>query len=240
MNRRNAAAFILLFASASSALAQQAAHQNHANWALADRFTNDALNPMIYTSNLQARFIGKSDSLYYYFKDHNGSRFTLVVPSTRAKQPLFDHKALATALSATGRPYDFQSLPFTTVRFTDDHKRLVFLVDSTRFEWDRTANKLSAPQKLSRADLAKERTLQNEGLQGGRGGGGGGGGRAGGAGGPNADFRAFSPDSTAYVYAREHNLYIVETRVTVRRRRSARMACSTSASARGTRRRTPA
>jgi hypothetical protein len=28
---------------------------------------------MIYTSNVQARFIGKSDSLYYYFKDRTGA-----------------------------------------------------------------------------------------------------------------------------------------------------------------------
>ncbi len=211
MTRRHAFASILLVVSTAAAAAQQP-HPNKANWALADRFTNDALQPMIYTSNLPARFIGKSDSIYYNYKDRNGSRFNLVVPATRAKQPLFDHRALAAALTATGRPYDFNSLPFTTVRFTEDHKRIVFLVDSTRFEWDLRANKLSAPQRLTRAELTKERQLQNEGLQGGRGGGGGGGGRQGGFGGANADFRAFSPDSTAYVYAMNHNLYIVETK----------------------------
>src|SRR6187402_872592 len=105
MNRRIASALALLIASVAPVLAQDT-RANHANWALADRFTNDALQPMIYTGNVQARFIGKSDSLYYYFKDRNGARFSLVVPATRAKQPLFDHKALAAALTAAGRPYD--------------------------------------------------------------------------------------------------------------------------------------
>jgi dipeptidyl aminopeptidase/acylaminoacyl peptidase len=118
---------------------------------------------------------------------------------------------LAAALTAAGRPYDFNSLPFTTVRFTDDHKRIVFLVDSTRFEWDLRTNKLAPGQKLTRQELTRERALQNEGLTGGRGGGGGGG-RQGGGGPPGADFRNFSPDSTAYVYARDHNLFIVETK----------------------------
>ena len=209
MNRRIASALALLIASVAPVLAQEN-RVNHANWALADRFTNDALQPMIYTGNVQARFIGKSDSLYYYYKDRNGARFSLVVPASRAKTPLFDHKALAAALTAAGRPYDFNSLPFTTVRFTDDHKRIVFLVDSTRFEWDLRTNKLAPGQKLTREQLTRERALQNEGLTGGRGGGGGGGGRQGGP--PGADFRNFSPDSTAYVYARDHNLFIVETK----------------------------
>ncbi|HSL72733.1 MAG TPA: DPP IV N-terminal domain-containing protein, partial [Longimicrobiales bacterium] len=200
---------IMLFVAVNPAGAQQAREQR-ANWALADRYTNDALEPMVYTTNLAARFIGKSDSLYYYWKDRDGSRFTLVVPSTRIKQALFDHKALAAALTASGRPFVHNNLPFTTVRFTDDHRRIVFLVDSTRFEWDLRASKLSAPERLTREQLTRERQLQNEGL-GGRGGGGGRGGRGGG-GGQNVDFRAWSPDSTAYVYAMEHNLYLVEAK----------------------------
>src|SRR5215207_3236663 len=94
----------LLVTSFASAAAQQQP-VSRANWALADRYTNDALQPVIFTTTVAPRFIGKSDSLWYYFKDRNGGRFMLVVPGTRAKQALFDQKKLAAQLTAGGRPY---------------------------------------------------------------------------------------------------------------------------------------
>src|SRR5688572_8069238 len=119
---------------AASAPAQQSP-VSKANWALADRYTNDALQPVVYTTTATPRFIGKSDSLWYYFKDAQGARFMLVVPGTRTKQALFDHKKLAAQLTAGGKPYVAGALPFTSVRFPDtDHRKFSFLIDSTKYE----------------------------------------------------------------------------------------------------------
>ena len=190
-----------------------AAQQSTANWALADKFSPDKLRPLVYTTTVNARFIGQSDSLWYNWKDHNGSAFYLVVPAVRTKKPLFDHERLAAQLSAQNRkPVDATNLPFTNLRFSEDHKAIIFMVDSVRFEYGLGTQALRSLGKLNREEMQRELRLQNEGQQqGGRGGGGGGGGGQFG-GGANQDFRNYSPDSTAYVYAMDHNLYLVEVK----------------------------
>ena len=184
------------------------AQQARANWALAEKFSPEKLRPIVYTTTVNARFIGKSDSLWYNWKDRDGSTFFLVVPQTRSKAPLFDHQRLAGQLSTIAKkPVDATALPFTNLRFTDDHKSIVFLVDSVRYEYSLPQQTLKSLGKLNREEMQAEIRRQNEGQQGqgqGQGGGGGFGGQQ------NADFRNFSPDSTAYVYAMDHNLYIVE------------------------------
>src|SRR5688500_1109817 len=108
-----------LIATTFASAAAQQTPVSKANWALADRYTNDALQPLVGTTTVTPRFIGKSDSLWYFFRDSKGGRFMLVVPSTRAKQPLFDHKKLAAQLSEGGKPYVASTLPFTAVTFQD-------------------------------------------------------------------------------------------------------------------------
>ena len=176
-----------------------------ANWALANRFTAGALRAITYTQAVSPRFLGKSDTLWYNWKDRNGSRFVLFVPSPTGgtKRPLFDAAKLAQQLTLISKkPYDATNLPFQTVTFLKTHKAFRFTTDSVRYEWDLAAETLKGmgrPPRIPPTD--EERDLN------GRGGGGGGGGR-GGAAGP--EYRNFSPDSTAFVFARDHNLFVVE------------------------------
>ena len=204
--RRTGVGVLLLFALVNAAHAQKQPVIN-ANWTLADKFSNENLRPYIYTSTVTPNWIGKSDSLWYHWKDRDGSRFMLVVPGTRVKQPLFDHARLAAALTTAHRkPFDRNNLPFTTLTFTNDHRGIRFMVDSLRYEWNLRSGTLTSLGKPSREELQRERAQAR---QGGGGGGGGGGAQFGGS---NADFRNYSPDSTAYVYAMNHNLYIVEVK----------------------------
>jgi dipeptidyl aminopeptidase/acylaminoacyl peptidase len=177
--------------------------ENHANWALANRFTTEALRSVVFSTTVTPRWIGEKDSLWYNWRDSKGSAFYLVVPKTKSKQHLFDHTKMAAALSAAHRrAYDPQNLPFTIITFSDDWKAIRFNVDSTRYEWTLASETLKSLGRAPRDSTA----------QGGRGGGGGGGGggQGGGAGGGTQNFRNFSPDSTAFVFARDHNLYLVE------------------------------
>ena len=174
--------------------------ENSANWALANRFTTEALRSVVYSTSVTPRWIGEKDSLWYNWRDSKGSAFYLVVPRTRTRQHLFDHTKMAAALSAAHRrAYDPQNLPFTIITFTEDWKSIRFNVDTLQYEWALASETLKSLGRAPRDSTA-----------GGRGGGGGeGGGRGGGAGG-NQDFRNFSPDSTAFVFAKDHNLYLVE------------------------------
>jgi dipeptidyl aminopeptidase/acylaminoacyl peptidase len=187
---------------ASSATAQTAAPQK-ANWLLANRYGTQNLRNIVFSTAVAPRWLGKSDSLWYNWKNKTGSRFYLVVPATQTKRPLFDHDKLAAQLAELAKkPVEGSSLPFQTLNFTKDHKSIRFNVDSTRYEYVLASETLKNLGKVLRDSIP-----QDEEREAGGGGRGGGGGRAGGAG---NEFRNFSPDSTAFAFARNHQLFIVE------------------------------
>ncbi|HEY5060241.1 MAG TPA: hypothetical protein VII52_01845, partial [Gemmatimonadaceae bacterium] len=94
--RLTGAATALLAAGAVPAHAQLPA--NKANWELADKFSTANLRSRLYTASVNPHWLGQSDSLCYDWKDHNGSTFFLVVPTTKTKKPLFDQVKLASQL----------------------------------------------------------------------------------------------------------------------------------------------
>jgi dipeptidyl-peptidase 4 len=172
-----------------------------ANWELANRFDTDNLRLAVRSTNVQGRWIHETDSLWYRWETPQGAQFTLVVPASRTKRPLFDHVRLAADLSAMhGKPYDATNLPFNTVDFEPDGRRFRFRVDSTRYRYDLGSGTLSSLGTIPRDTLRAERRQR-----GGFGGGGGFGGFN-----QNRDFRNYAPDSTVFAFAREHNLYIVD------------------------------
>lgn len=221
----------ILALAALPALAQEKAPK--ANWDLSEKFSSANLRSRVYTSAVNPRWIGQSDSLCYNWKDHNGSNFFLVVPTTKVKKNLFDQEKLAAQLSTQShRAHDPHNLPFQSLTFAKDRKTFSFVADSSRWEWD------IATETLKRLGPAGPGGGAGRGGRGGRGGGvgdgttppapaadtaftcggaggggrqgggGGGGGRQGGGGG--GDFRNFSPDSSMFAFAREHNLFVVK------------------------------
>jgi dipeptidyl-peptidase 4 len=196
-------AAVLLLSAAAPLAAQE---RVQANWPLAERFTTDALRPVLFSQSVTPRWIAETDSMWYSWRDRQGMRFMLVVPKTRTRRPLFDHVRFAADLSVLARkPFEAYSLPMTTLNFAENGRAFRFMVDSIRYEYDLPSGTLKSLGRPTREELAQERA-------GAAGGGGGGGGTvgAGGAGGAGADFRNFSPDSTAFAFARDHNLYLVE------------------------------
>ncbi len=181
---------------------------NKGNWALANRFSTGALRAITYTNGVQPRFLGQSDTMWYNWRDREGSKFVLFVPSPTGgtKRPLFDPAKMAQQLTLLSKkPYDAMNLPFQTVTFLKNHKAFRFNVDTVRYEWELATETLKALGRPPRTPAADEE--RETGGGGGRGGGGGG---RGGAGGGTPDPRNFNPDSTAFVFAREHNLFVVE------------------------------
>ncbi|MDE3054742.1 MAG: DPP IV N-terminal domain-containing protein, partial [Gemmatimonadota bacterium] len=182
---------------AARPVAAQQARGNQANWALANKFTPEAMRPILYSETVAAHWIGKSDSMWYNWKDHTGSTFYLAVPALKLKRPLFDHARLAAALTAqSGHAYDAYNLPFTSVEFGKDHRTFGFNADSSHWEWNLAAETLTRTGPATRERPAPA----------GRGGRG-----FGGFGFGGGDFRNYSPDSTHFVFARNFNLFIVDT-----------------------------
>jgi dipeptidyl aminopeptidase/acylaminoacyl peptidase len=180
----------------------QTVRVNRANWTLADRFSVANMRNLAFSTSVAPRWLGESDSMFYNWRDKNGGTFYLVVPTTRTKRPLFDHVKLAEELSRLHRkPYEHSKLPFTTLNFTKDHKKIRFQVDSTRYEWNLAAETLTSLGIWRRDSVAVDEEREQ---------GAGGGGQGGPGGAP--EFRNFSPDSTAFAFAREHNLFVVDVK----------------------------
>ena len=220
---RTAAGLVAL--AVASAAAQD--HANKANWQLAETFSPQNLRPRIFTNSVNPHWLGQSDSLCYDWKDHTGSTFFLVVPTTKTKKPLFDQVKLASQLSdLSHHAHDSQNLPFTSVRFSADRKTFTFTADSARWEWDvrgETLKRLGPAAPANGAAAGRGGRGQGGGpaaappdtvntcggnAGGGRAGGGGGGGQIGG--GRGGDFRNYSPDSSMFAFARDHNLFVVK------------------------------
>jgi dipeptidyl-peptidase 4 len=200
-------ALLALTLMAPTVVAQAPQGTPRANWMLAERYSQAGLRTAIYSTSVQPRWLGKSDTMFYNWRDSKGSRFHMVVPATRTKRPLFNHEKLAASLSELHRrPYDAHNLPFTTLNFTKDHKAFRFNVDTSRYEWVLASEQLKRLPRLSRDSIP----LDEERETGGGGRGGGGGGFAAQFAGAQGNWRNWSPDSTAFVFARDHNLFFVE------------------------------
>jgi dipeptidyl-peptidase 4 len=186
------------------ATAPAAAQERQANWPLADRFSTEALRPMLFSQSVTPRWIA-GDSMWYTWKDRQGTRFMLVIPSSRTRRPLFDHVQFAADLSTlTRRPYEANSLPMTTLTFTEGGRAFRFMVDSIRYEYDMRTAALRTLGRPTREERERDREEAAAQLRGGA---------PAPTSGPNADFRNFSPDSSVFVFAREHDLYLVEVAV---------------------------
>src|SRR4051812_33907082 len=189
-----------------------------ANWELAEKFSPTNLRSRVYTSAVNPHWLGQSDSLCYDWKDHNGSTFYLVVPTTKTKKPLFDQVKLASQLSdLSHHAHDPHNLPFNSVTFSKDRKTFTFTADSARWEWDVATEALKRIGPVGRgrgagagggaaggpgAGADSVNTCGGNAGGGRAGGGGGGGGQFGG--GRGGDFRNYSPDSSMFAFAREH------------------------------------
>jgi len=195
---------VLTLASTAPLSGQQIAAQasRRANWPLANRFSSEALRTALFSTSVTPRWIGETDSMWYTWRDASGNRFVLVAPKTKLRRPLFDHVQFAQDLSTLHhKAYDPNNLPITTLTFTEKGDAFRFLLDSIRYEYSLPTAQLRSLGRPTREELTRERTQAGAGGRGGAGGGGGGG--------ANADFRNYSPDSTAFAFAREHNLFVV-------------------------------
>jgi dipeptidyl-peptidase 4 len=197
---RVAGLLVVFVMGASAPLVAQ--ESTRANWPLAERFTTEALRPVLFSQAVTPRWIAGTDSLWYSWKDRQGTRFMLVVPGARSRRPLFDHVQFAADLSTLSRrPYEAHNLPMTSLAFTENGRAFRFMVDSIRYEYDmRTAalRRLGRPTREERESDRENAAAQLRG------------GAPAVPSGPNADFRNFAPDSSVFVFAREHDLYLVE------------------------------
>ncbi len=160
--------------------AQERSAGNQANWELHDRLSSDELERFVHSASVLPNWIHETDSLWYAWEDRDGRRFHLVVPEGPQKRLLFDHERMAALLS--------QELE----TFLEAHdlpiEDLEFSEDGRRIEF--TAEEVKFEYDLDTATLENLGEVEEEEEE--------------------REWRDWAPDSTAYVYAEEHDLYFVE------------------------------
>jgi dipeptidyl aminopeptidase/acylaminoacyl peptidase len=210
-----------------------------ANYPLAQKFNNQFVSQHVQIASVTPTWIGNTDVFWYSTRNATGTKYWKVDPNKKEKTPLFDHVALAAALSeATKRPIDAETLRLDNLSVSSDSKKLTLTANGTRYEYELETNRLKSLGKAPpsgpggpmtseqierlRQQLGDERV--NEMLRG-----------LGktdqkkddedekqddttsktqtkqpGKGGIQTGYKNYSPDKKQYVYVYKHNLYLVQ------------------------------
>jgi dipeptidyl aminopeptidase/acylaminoacyl peptidase len=192
------------------------------NFDLGSRWTAAKVGKLVFDTSVTPHWMQGGDRFWYAYQTREGRRFLTVDPLKKSKAPLFDHAKLAAQLTAVTRePYDAQHLPFSTLKFKND---TVFEFDvSVPRDADIVTTKKKAdgepdeddPQGQGRGagpggaqraparnktlrfeyDLASQKLTLNEDYV---------------APPTRPRWAALSPDGQTVIFARNHNLYMMD------------------------------
>lgn len=121
-----------------------------ADFKAAEKFRADNLTPKYGDLAVNANWIEESDIFWYSFKTSAGKKFYFVNAATRSKQTMFDSKYMAAELrKLTFHPYNDLDLPIKDIKFEKKSTtKFTFVVDSTKFNFDITTQKLTIKDSL--------------------------------------------------------------------------------------------
>ena len=184
--------------------------QDGPNYTLAERFSSDYVRQRTYSSSVQPKWIGETDRFWYAYEDRFGWRYELVEPGAKQedvrKRPLFDRDALAAKLSlAVKQPLDAEQMRLSNADVDDEGRVFSFIYKDKKFELELVSGELTDKGKPTDEDRRAGRSTSSSSWR-----------RSSFSGSGDEDepksttHRLFSPDNTAYVFARGHDLYYVE------------------------------
>ena len=202
------------------------------NYALEERFLPDAVNKLVFDLTVTPHWFSESDKFWYSYQTTEGTRYHVVDPAKRSKTPLWDNAKVAAALSTlTNLPYDSQHLPVKRLKLVDKDTKMRFEVEIRK-----NAVVPNEPKKEKSQEDVEEQGKEGEMKQGEQQGQA----AAGGAAGEKPEetrtlyfeydlatgkvtrldnfepprkkpmWAAVSPDEKTVVFARGHNLYLMD------------------------------
>ncbi|MFD2201398.1 S9 family peptidase [Shivajiella indica] len=121
----------LLFFWIGQILAQEA--HTKGNYELAARFSPEKLKKLIFTTEVDAHWLKKSDRFWYEYETTEGKNWYIVNPATKHKTRLFDKDKLAAELTKIVKdPFDGQHLEISNLKFLEDENTIQFKIKSTQ------------------------------------------------------------------------------------------------------------
>ena len=93
----------------------------------AEKFTQDKLNTMLFSTTVDPHWFQKGNCFWYEYKTSDGTQWYVVDPSKKVKTPLFDRDELAAQLTETVRdPFEARHLPIRNLKAKEDGKTFTF------------------------------------------------------------------------------------------------------------------
>src|SRR5215469_14152808 len=100
------------------------------NYALEERFLPDAVNKLVFDLAVTPHWFSESDKFWYSYQTPEGTRYYVVDPVRRSKNPLWYNAKVAAELSRlTNFPYDAQHLPIKRLKLVDKDAKMRFEVE---------------------------------------------------------------------------------------------------------------
>ncbi|MGC2829040.1 MAG: DPP IV N-terminal domain-containing protein [Candidatus Acidiferrum sp.] len=100
------------------------------NYALEARFLPANMNKLVFDLSVTPRWFTLSDKFWYSYRTSDGTHYYIVDPVKKSKSPLWDNAKVAAALSLlTNFPYDAQHLPIKRLKLVDKDTRMRFEVE---------------------------------------------------------------------------------------------------------------
>ena len=129
--KRNFLIITALFCMTATAAWSQQTPVTEANYELAERFSTNKVNSMVFSQNIRPSWFPNSDKFWYQWKSHEGVNYWIVDPAAKTKKAVFDMDKLAMELTSIIKdPFDAQHIPFRNFRLKDD-KTFTFEIPST-------------------------------------------------------------------------------------------------------------
>ncbi|MDO5488177.1 MAG: DPP IV N-terminal domain-containing protein [Rikenellaceae bacterium] len=101
--------------------------------ALAERFTASKLANMLFSTSVDPHWFLSGEKFWYSYKTGEGTRWYVVDPASRKREPLFDHDKLAAQLSEIMHdPFIAAQLPITNLEVDKDGETFTFEVASSQ------------------------------------------------------------------------------------------------------------
>ncbi len=141
---------------------------------------------MVFSTRIRPNWFKYSDKFWYSWKTSQGTHYYIVNPSSGSKTEVFDMPKLAMEITEIVRyPFDAQHIPFRDLRLKDDKTFTFNIVSGLKNDSDTTYFTYDiASQKLD-TTTKEERKYPS--------------------------WAAVSPDGTIGVYAKNHNLWLMDS-----------------------------
>ena len=99
----------------------------------AEKFTQDKLNTMLFSTTVDPHWFRKGNSFWYEYKTSEGKFWYVVDPSAKTKKPLFDRDEMASQLTEIVKdPFEARHLPILNLKAGEDGRTFTFEVTSTK------------------------------------------------------------------------------------------------------------